>query len=98
MGQKRADGTIVNLSRLLVFSLSVILSLGWLVAPEAVNWARNAVAAYVHLDPKTGVSRLPDFVPSATLPSALVAPASLQKVAARGSRISAPGADGTVSQ
>ena len=82
MDQTKADGYIVNLSRVLVFTLSVVLSLGWLVAPEAVNWARNLVAAYVHRAPEDVGNRRPGADASSTLPAAFVATSPFQKVAA----------------
>ncbi len=81
MDQTKADGYIVNLTRVFVFTLSVALSLGWLVAPEVVNWARNRVAGYMY-GAGESVKHPPSTAASATLPTAFEGPSPLQRVAA----------------
>ena len=46
---------LVNLGRVILFVVSIIFALGWLVAPDVVAKQRDRVAAFVRLPAAAGV-------------------------------------------
>jgi len=68
---------LLNLGRIALFVASIILALGWLVAPDVVAKQRDRFAAFVRLP----VSVRPRLAPPAQITPGDVAP-PLQKISA----------------
>jgi hypothetical protein len=55
MEKTGSRGLLVNLGRIILFVVSIIFALGWLVAPDVVAKQRDRVAAFVRLPAAAGV-------------------------------------------
>ena len=55
MEKTGSRGLLVNLGRVILFVVSIIFALGWLVAPDVVAKQRDRVAAFVRLPAVAGV-------------------------------------------
>ena len=71
---KRSTGLLMSLGRIVLFVVSIVVALGWLVAPEVIAKQRDRVAAFVRL-PTAATLRAP-------APQAEAQPAAIRPIAA----------------
>jgi len=73
---KRSTSLLMRLGRIVLFVVSIVVALGWLVAPQEIAKQRDRVAAFVRL-PTAATSR-----GSAPAPQAVAQPATIRSIAA----------------
>jgi len=73
---KRSTGLLMSLGRIVLFVVSIVVALGWLVAPEVIAKQRDRVAAFVRL-PTAATLR-----GSTPAPEAVAQPAAIRSIAA----------------
>jgi len=54
--QTRSKGLLMNLGRVLLFVVSIVFALGWLVAPDVIAKQRDRIAAFVRLPAGSSVT------------------------------------------
>ena len=68
MNKRTSDAVVVNVGRVLLFAVSILLALSWLIAPDLIATERNRLAALVNVQPEHPNDLFSVAVPSSNAP------------------------------
>ena len=68
MNKRTSDAAVMYVGRVLLFAMSILLALSWLIAPDLIATERNRLAALVNVQPEHPNDLFSVSVPSSNAP------------------------------